>query len=221
MDTSRRRRTPRRLLGLAVALLAVASLTACGANLPGAAAVIGSQRLTTTTVDSQSSQLLRLRGAAVSSLASNGQLQRDLIQRFVLDQVLQRAAGQLGLTVTPGQVDRARASYAAQLGGAQGLTNQLLQQNVAPSQANAFLRDVVLYTKIGEALVPGSAASLATERTARASAYLTKVARGLTIRVSPRFGQWDPASGTVVAPTGSGLSSPDPTFSSPASVTGP
>ncbi|MFB7507701.1 SurA N-terminal domain-containing protein, partial [Streptomyces broussonetiae] len=117
----RRRRTA---LVLTAAIAAAAPLlTACGSDAhPGAAAVVGGQRITVAQLDSRVNEVRRAQRAAVPDeaqyqqvLASTSSLTRDTLHNMVLDQVLHRAAQDEGISVTRKEVEQMRAGLEQQL----------------------------------------------------------------------------------------------------------
>jgi hypothetical protein len=137
----RRRRTA---LVLTAAIAAAAPvLTACGNDAhPGAAAVVGGQRITVSQLENRVEEVRDAQRAAVSdeaqyaqAIAKTGSLTRDTLHGMVLDRVLHRAAQNAGVTVSRKEVQEMRAGLEQQAGGAEALRTAWLQQYaVAPER---------------------------------------------------------------------------------------
>src|SRR3954471_8801752 len=142
----RRRRTA---LVLSAALAAAAPLlTACGSDAhPGAAAVVGGQRITVAQLENRVTEVRDAQRAAVTdeaqytqAIAKTGTLTRDVLHGMVLDQVLHRAAENAGVSVNRKEVQELRSGLEEQAGGAKGLETAWLQQyGIAPERLDENL----------------------------------------------------------------------------------
>ncbi|MDI3403533.1 SurA N-terminal domain-containing protein [Streptomyces cavernicola] len=191
----RRRRTA---LALSAALIAAAPLlTACGdAAHPGAAAVVGGERIT---VAQLQSRVQEVRAAQQSATEQSGQyaqavektggLTRDTLQSLVLDRVLHRAATDAGVHVSRKEVQGLRGNLEKQAGGAKALEMGWLQQyNIPASRIDDSLRTEIeaqkLYGELGAD--PNTA-----QGQARFWKALSKASESLDINLNPRYGAWD------------------------------
>jgi peptidyl-prolyl cis-trans isomerase C len=138
---------PARLV--AACAVAVVALSACGGSpvRAGAAAVVGSERITT-------SQLSTAVDDALASPAAEqlGQdrpaLQRELLGRLVEGRVLDEAAAREGVGVTAGQVDEQYAAIEQSVGGAE----QLEPQAAAAGYTLAGVRELARREAVRQAL---------------------------------------------------------------------
>ncbi|MER6469016.1 SurA N-terminal domain-containing protein [Streptomyces collinus] len=186
-----RRRTA---LVLSAAIAAAAPLlTACGSEAhPGAAAVVGGQRITVAQLEGRVNEVREAQRAAVPDeaqyqqvLASTGSLTRDTLHNMVLDRVLHRAARDEGIAVTRKEVLQMRAGLEQQAGGAKGLQTTWLQKyGIAPERLDDNLRLQLEAQKL--------AAKLGTD-TSRPAFWkaLSKASGELHIDLNPRYGSWD------------------------------
>ncbi|MET8584754.1 SurA N-terminal domain-containing protein [Streptomyces collinus] len=186
-----RRRTA---LVLSAAIAAAAPLlTACGSEAhPGAAAVVGGQRITVAQLEGRVNEVREAQRAAVPDktqyqqvLASTGSLTRDTLHNMVLDRVLHRAARDEGIAVTRKEVLQMRAGLEQQAGGAKGLQTTWLQKyGIAPGRLDDNLRLQLEAQKL--------AAKLGTD-TSRPAFWkaLSKASGELHIDLNPRYGSWD------------------------------
>ena len=187
-----RRRRPALLLTAAIAA-AAPLLTACGNDAhPGAAAVVGDQRITVSQLENRVDEVRAAQRAAVPDdtqyqqvVAQTGTLTRDTLHGMVLDQVLHRAAQDAGVTVARKEVQAMRAGLEEQAGGPKQLETAWLQQyGVAPGRLDDNLRLQLEAQKLAE--------SLGTD-TSRPEFWqaLSKASAKLDVDLNPRYGAWD------------------------------
>ena len=187
----RRRRSA---LVLSAALLAAAPLlTACGDDShPGAAAVVGGQRITVGQLQTRVNEVRAAQRAAVTDdaqyqqvLASSGSLTRDTLHEMVLDKVLHQAAGTAGVAVTRKEVQQLRTGLEQQAGGSKALETVWLQRyGIAPERLDDNLRLQLEAQKLATTL--GTDTSQPAFWKALASA-----SKELRVDLNPRYGAWD------------------------------
>ncbi|MFD3731161.1 SurA N-terminal domain-containing protein [Streptomyces sp. NPDC058632] len=187
----RRRRTA---LLLTAALTAAAPLlTACGNDAhPGAAAVVGGQRITVSQLESRVGEIRAAQREAVpdeaqyeQAVARTGSLTRDTLHGMVLDRVLERAARDAGVTVTPKEVQGMRSGLEEQAGGAEALETTWLQQyGIPPERLDDNLRLQLQAQKLAQ--------RLGTD-TSRPEFWqaLSEASKDLDVDLNPRYGTWD------------------------------
>ncbi|MET9681874.1 SurA N-terminal domain-containing protein [Streptomyces coeruleorubidus] len=187
----RRRRTA---LVLTAAIAAAAPLlTACGNEAhPGAAAVVGGQRITVSQLEERVGEVRAAQRAAVrsdaqyqQSIAGTGTLTRDTLQTMILDRVLHRAAEDAGVTVTRREIQEMRSGLEEQAGGAKQLETTWLQQyGVPPQRLEENLRLQLEAQKLAE--------KLGTD-TSRPEFWkaLSEASKDLNVDLNPRYGTWD------------------------------
>lgn len=186
----RRRRTA---LLVSAAIAAAPLLTACGNDAhPGAAAVVGGQRISVAQLETRVNEVRDAQRAAVpdeqqyaQAIAKTGTLSRDTLHSMVLDRVLHRAAQDAGVTVTRKEIQDMRAGLEQQAGGAKALETAWLQRyGVAPERLDDNLRLQLEAQKL--AAVLGTDTS-----TAEFWQALGKASKKLDIDLNPRYGTWD------------------------------
>lgn len=196
-----RRRTA---IALSAALAAVPLLSACGGSPhPGAAAVVGGERITVTQLESRVNEVRAAQRAAAPDdaqyqqiLARTGTLTRDTLHSMVLDRVLDRAAGNAGVHADAQEVERMRTSLEQQAGGAKALQTAWLQQyGVAPERLDDSLRTEVEARKLAAAL---GADMSTTDGKAAFWKAMSQASKELRIDLNPRYGTWDVEKSTRV-----------------------
>ncbi|MFI9602638.1 SurA N-terminal domain-containing protein [Streptomyces sp. NPDC004069] len=194
----RRRRTA---LVLSAALLAAAPLlTACGSDArPGAAAVVGGQRITVGQLQSRVSEVREAQRASVAdetqyqqAVAATATLTRDTLHQMVLDRVLDRAARNAGLSVDRSEIQQLRAGLEQQAGGAKALEDTWLQRyGVPPRRLDDNLRLQLEAQKLADHLHTDAGQPAFWKALSEASAELH-------VDLNPRFGSWDVEKSTLV-----------------------
>ncbi|EHN72811.1 SurA N-terminal domain-containing protein [Streptomyces coelicoflavus] len=188
----RSRRRPALLLTAAIAA-AAPLLTACGSDAhPGAAAVVGDQRITVAQLENRVDEVREAQRAAVPDdaqyqqvVARTGTLTRDTLHGMVLDRVLHRAAQDAGVTVSRKEVQGMRGDLETQAGGPEQLETVWLQQyGVAPERLDDNLRVQLEAQKLAQ--------SLGTD-TSRPEFWqaLSEASKKLDVDLNPRYGAWD------------------------------
>ncbi|MFI5873530.1 SurA N-terminal domain-containing protein [Streptomyces sp. NPDC051445] len=186
----RRRRTA---LLLSAAIVAAPLLAACGNDAhPGAAAVVGGQRITVAQLENRVSEVRAAQRAAVTddaqyaqAVAQTGTLARETLHGMVLDKVLHRAAEDAGISVSRREVQEMRAGLEQQAGGAKGLEAAWLQQYGIPPQR----LDENLHLQL-EAQKLAAELGTNTSQPAFWNA-LSKASKALGVDLNPRYGNWD------------------------------
>ncbi|WP_030788670.1 SurA N-terminal domain-containing protein [Streptomyces sp. NRRL S-920] len=191
----RRRRTA--LILSTAALAAAPLLTACGSEAhPGAAAVIGGDRITVAQLEGRVNEVRDAQRAAIpddaqyaQAISKSGGLTRATLHTMVLDKVLHRAAADAGVSVTRRDVQTMRAGLEQQAGGRKELEEAWLQQySVAPARLDDSLRTEVEAQKLAKKL---DADMNSPQGQALFWKALTAASKKLDIDLNPRYGTWD------------------------------
>ncbi|MFB6816026.1 SurA N-terminal domain-containing protein [Streptomyces sp. NPDC056347] len=187
----RRRRTA---LTVSAALLAGAPLlAACGSGThPGAAAVVGGERIEVATLQGQVASVRAAQNKTkdpAQLIDKSGQLSRAKLHGMIFDKVVDRAARDAGVTVNRAEIQQMRKDAEAQSGGPAGLRTVMLQRSwIAPDQIDAVLREQVQLTKLGTALGVDLQQPSGQQAVSEA---LSKASKELGVDVNPRYGTWD------------------------------
>lgn len=198
----RRRRTA---LTVSAALFAAAPLlAACGNEAhPGAAAVIGGERIEVSAVQAKVRDVRDAQQASPQSaqlIKDTGQLGRAKLYDLIVDRVVQRAADDAGVSVSRKEIQDERDTLMKQSGGEEQLAAMYLQQRgVAPGQLDDAVRRDILVGKIATAI----GATNSPQGQQQLNETFTAAAKSLDIDVNPRYGAWDDTKlelGTYKAP---------------------
>ncbi|MEU6660720.1 SurA N-terminal domain-containing protein [Streptomyces sp. NPDC046821] len=196
------RRTSRRtaLALSSAALVAVPLLTACGneAPHPGAAAVVGSERITVSQLQVRVNEVRAAQRAATGNgrqyeqaIAKSGGLTRSTLNSMVFDRVLHQAATDAGIGITRKQIQDHEAEMARQAGGAKQLRLALLQQyNVAPQRVDEMSRTDLEVLALGKQV----GADMQSQNPADQAPFwkaLDQASKKLNVDLNPRYGTWD------------------------------
>ncbi|MFF5001457.1 SurA N-terminal domain-containing protein [Streptomyces phaeochromogenes] len=187
----RRRRTA--FLLSAALVTAAPLLTACGNDAhPGAAAVVGGDRITVSQLENRVNEVRSAQQAATTgeaqyeqAIAKSGGLTRDTLHGMVLDRVLHQAAQDAGVTVTRKEVQSFRGELEKQAGDAKALEVAWLQQyGVAPERLDDNLRVQIEAQKLAAALGTDTSQPAFWEA-------LSKASKKMDVDLNPRYGDWD------------------------------
>ncbi|NKI45023.1 hypothetical protein HFV08_28030 [Streptomyces sp. LD120] len=193
-----RPRRRRSALALSAALVAAAPLlAACGDDAhPGAAAVVGGERITVSQLENRVNEVREAQRSATGggaqyaeAVSKSGGLARDTLHTMVLDRVLHRAAADSGISVTRRETQRMREGLEKQAGGAKALeAGWLRQYGVAPARLDASLRTELEAQKLAR----GLGADMQTKEGQDVFwRHMSATSKKLDIDLNPRYGTWD------------------------------
>jgi SurA N-terminal domain len=207
----------------AVGLGACAVLAACSPVKVGAAAVVGDQRITVASLDTQVANY----HTAAAPYGSQIQLTSSEVPAAVLSwlirfQIGDQVAAQAGITVTQAQIQagtasiNAQAQQAAAQNGLSSAQSVFLNAGLSPQMLPALgmyqAQEIAFAQQANGGKLPTTTAENNTVNAALTKAQCT-AAKSLNIQVSPQFGRMDYTQYTVVP-------APD-TLSRPAGVPSP
>lgn len=193
--TVTRRRRPRLRAALALGLASVA-LAACGTDLAGAASVVGGSTVrdaeVASAVNEVRAQFEAAQGQPDIPAFDEAEVTSRNVERMTRHLVLEKAAAEKGIVVTPSQVDEVIASSVdGQFGGSrQKFDLAFATQEFVPASAVVqFARDFLIRQALPARVLPGGTEEAQGEA---ASTYLGELSNSLDVRVAARFGTWDP-----------------------------
>jgi hypothetical protein len=210
----------------AAGLGACAVLAACSPVQVGAAAIVGNQRITLSSLDSQVSNLqaaVKPYGSAVSSDLPTADMPDAVLSWLIRFSIMDQVAASDGISVTAAQSQAGLSSLAsvASSNGFSSTDELLLANGVSPQMFPLVGRweaeQTAFALKGNGGKTPTSTAQQDAFNTAITKAQCT-ASKSLAIQVSPQFGRLDYTQYAVV-PAAETLSKPDP-LPSPASTEG-
>ncbi|GAA0449309.1 SurA N-terminal domain-containing protein [Streptomyces stramineus] len=184
-----RRRTA--LSVCAVALLAAApALTACGATAhPGAAAVVGNDRITVSQLQGQVKQVREAQRSSPQGpqlVANSARLGQDTLVRLIQYRIVEKAAKDNGVEISRRELQEQRVRAERATGGAEALQGRYLALGIAPDQMDRALTMDLTRAKLDRKF-----------GAAQAVGILMRTSNALHVDVNPRYGTWDAERGTA------------------------
>lgn len=184
-----------------IALITVASaLLLAGCSQIGAAASVGSTKITQATVQKSIDQILAERGKIDTTgmqLETGSALNRSQLRFHLISILLGEVAADEKIVITKAEIDSRRASIITQLGGETNLPKALAGANIASSDFPEYLQLILQSEQIAQKAVAGGVAQ-ADSGTAIQKLVVAKAAAD-KVTVNPQYGKWDAATGDVVA----------------------
>jgi parvulin-like peptidyl-prolyl isomerase len=137
--------------------VAVAVLAGCGnaSTSPGAAAVVGDQRISTDALQKTVDRALRDPQAQSKLGADRARFVREELGRLINNDVIAAAAAAHGVTVSNSEIDSQISQFAQQAGGQAQLEQSAAQNGVPKEDLRNFIRFYVLQQKLADKLVAG------------------------------------------------------------------
>jgi hypothetical protein len=186
----------RRTAAVALAVSAVTALSACSSTAhPGAAAVVGDQRITVSTL--QAHVAAYRAAAAKDSAQEQPGVQGNLLALLVNAKIVDEALAQQGQSVSATAVQQREAMYAQQAGSVSALQQQIVEQlYISPSDFGIFAR-----YQLGQTALLQQAGVDPTSSQAGADflKILKKDGKDLGVTVNPRYGSWSATSSATSA----------------------
>jgi hypothetical protein len=187
--------------GLAALLLAagVFGVAGCEPAQIGAAAVVDGQTIPISDIQRNVKAVQAYQAqVGVTTEAPNELARRELVRRLLLA-VHERAAEQMGVTATGGEVSEEVASWRSKLGTEERFEQFIASSDLTPELFDDWIRQAVLRQKMGEVLMPG--AETPEERAAQDAKVvprLSAAAKAMDIDVNPRFGDFNKNRGQLL-----------------------
>jgi len=186
---------------LALGAASVAALSACGPSQLGAAAVVNSQRITVSDIQGTLKAVRDQQDRYGLAHADPSIAARNEVQRRVVELVFERAARDLGISVTDGEISDAIDAETKLLGGEEPFHQALAQANIAENQITDVFRQQVINSKIGLKVAAQAGSKLTQDQIdSKVHDTLVATAKRLHIRINPRYGEFDPVRGQIAAP---------------------
>lgn len=179
----------RKQAGAVAAALAALGMvvSGCSSATPGAAAIVGEQRISERQLNEQVEQVLTAQGRPADTASES--LVATTLDRMITTSLVEQYAAEQGIEVTDGELDATVAMYAEASGGREALEQSLLGQDLAPDDIPEIIRVNILAQKIGIEMAPNGSPE---EQSNAVFQAVTDFSEEVGTTVSPRYGAWDP-----------------------------
>ena len=181
------------------ALVVATGLLLTGCSNVDAALSLGDTKITTAELQANVDVILAERAKVDTSqmqLDTGETLLRNQLNFRLLLATFSEIAKELDIQITSSEIAGRRAEVIEQVGGEEALPGALVSASIAPEYLDGYLRALLITQKLGEAfgLTGGEEADVQ----ARIQDLFVAKVNELKIKVSPRYGKWDPEAGTIV-----------------------
>lgn len=187
------------------ALVVATGLLLTGCSNVDAALSFGDTKITTAELQANVDLILAERTKVDTSqmqLESGETLLRNQLNFQLLLAGFAEIAKELSIQVTSSEIAGRRAQIVEQVGGAEALPAALVSASIAPADLDGYLRAVVTTEKLGQAFIQTGVAEADVQT--RVQELLVAKLNALKIKVNPRYGKWDAATGQIVAAEAAG-----------------
>jgi hypothetical protein len=182
------------------ALAVATGLLLTGCSNVDAALSLGDTKITTAELQANVDLILAERAKVDTSqmqLESGEILVRNQLNFQLLLAGFVEIAKDLEIKITSSEIAGRRSQIVEQVGGEEALPAALVSASIAPADLEGYLRAIITTEKLGQALAQNGVAEADIQ--ARTQQLFVAKVNELKIKVSPRYGTWDPATGTIVA----------------------
>jgi hypothetical protein len=192
----------KKILGL-IAVISLATLTACGQLT--SAATLGDAAISQSELQSTVDTLLKERAAQDVSqmqLETGATLNRSQLRFLIITKIFDEIAKELKLDITKSELTTTRQSMIDQGGGAASLAKNLVSAEIASTNFDKYIRAIIISDKLTAALKQSGVADA--DVSAKISQLVVAKTKELKIKINPRYGIWDDASGDILAADSAG-----------------
>jgi len=187
------------------ALVIATGLLLTGCSNVDAAISLGDTKVTTAELQANVDSLLAERAKVDTTqmqLDSGETLLRNQLNFKLLIAGFAEIASELDIQITSSEIAGRRAEIIEQVGGEELLPNALVSASIAPEDLDGYLRAILTTQKLGQALAQNGVAEADVQ--ARIQELFVAKVNELKVKVSPRYGKWDPTTGTIIAAVAAG-----------------
>jgi hypothetical protein len=182
------------------ALVLATGLLLTGCSNVDAALSLGDTKITTADLQANVDVILAERAKVDTSqmqLDTGETLLRNQLNFRLLLATFSEIAKELDIQITSSEIAGRRAEVIEQVGGEEALPGALVSASIAPEYLDGYLRALLITQKLGEAF--GLTGGAEADVQARIQDLFVAKVNELKIKVSPRYGKWDPTTGTIIA----------------------
>jgi len=187
------------------ALVVATGLLLTGCSNVDAALSLGDTKITTEELQGNVDSILAERAKVDISqmqLDSGETLLRNQLNFRLLLLAFSEIEKELDIQITSSEIAGRRAEIIEQVGGEEALPGALVSASIAPEYLDGYLRALLTTQKLGQAL--GQTGVAEAEIQTRIQQLFVAKINELKIKVSPRYGIWDPTTGTIIAAVAAG-----------------
>lgn len=183
-----------------IALITVASaLLLAGCSQVGAAATVGSTKITQATVQKSIDGVLAERAKVDTTgmqIPTGAELNRNQLRFHLISILLGAVAADEKITIKKSEIDERRATIITQLGGETNLPKALVGASIASVDFPQYLQLILQSEKIAQYAAAHGIAQADTGN--EIQKLVVAKAAALKVTVNPQYGKWDPATGDIV-----------------------
>ena len=187
------------------ALVVATGLLLTGCSNVDAALSLGDTKVTTAELQANVDSILAERAKVDTTqmqLETGETLLRNQLNFMLLIAGFSEIASELDIQITSSEIAGRRAEIIEQVGGEELLPNALVSATIAPEDLDGYLRAILTTQKLGQALAQNGVAEADVQ--ARIQELFVAKVNELKVKVSPRYGKWDPTTGTIIAAVAAG-----------------
>ncbi len=178
-----------------IAVLSAALLTtSCSfTDKAGAAAIVGGKTIQASQVTEQVNivrvEIENTPFELIQEVPSMTMLSRMIVDRLVLEEILEYAIDDLNINITPAQVADYRDTVFRNYGELEVKAQLASRNGLSSGQIDQFMYDILVQREIMDLLTPGMSEQI---QAAALYKYLSGLATKYGVEVAPRYGIWDP-----------------------------
>ena len=186
----------KKILGL-IAVISLATLTACGQL--NSAATLGDMTISQNELQTTVDTMLKERAAQDVSqmqLETGATLNRSQLRFLIITKIFDEIAKELKLEVTKTEMATTRQNMVDQSGGESALAGNLVSAQIASTNFDKYIRAIIISDKLTAALKQSGVADA--DVSTKISQLVVAKTKELKIKINPRYGTWDDASGDIL-----------------------
>jgi len=190
----------KKFTAVTIASVAAIALFLTGCSQVGAAATVGSTKITQATVQSSIDTVMAERKTVDTTqmqLETGEELNRSQLRFHLFAALLKASAKDLKITVTKAEIDTRREVIIQQVSGVANLPKALVGAGIASTDFDIYLEAVLNSEKIQKSLVATGATEA--EIPTKMQALVVATGKKYKVTVNPRYGVWKADTAEVTA----------------------
>jgi hypothetical protein len=192
----------KKITAVTIASVAAIALFLTGCSQVGAAATVGSTKITQATVQTSIDTLMAERSTVDTTqmqLETGEELNRSQLRFHLFAALLKAAAKDLKITVSKAEIDTRREAIIQQVGGVASLPNALVGAGIASTDFDIYLDAVLNSEKIQKSFFDSGVAEA--EIATKMQDLVIATGKKYKVTVNPRYGVWKADTAEVTAAT--------------------